>query len=157
MSLSKQQIERQTSMSTGPKAAAAAALRVFPEPDEDPETPAAAAAPLPPPQVTRRVPEATDDYFAYLREQSARLETATPAEIIRWAVAEFHPKLTMATAFGPEGMVIIHLLSQIEPKVPVFNLDTGYQFKETLELRDRVLARYGIDVELRRPDTTVEE
>jgi phosphoadenosine phosphosulfate reductase len=63
----------------------------------------------------------------------------------------------MATAFGPEGMVIIHLLSKIEPKVPVFNLDTGYQFQETLDLRDEVQRRYGIDVELRRPETTVEE
>lgn len=148
------QPQSQPTPMTSDSQAAAVSLRVFRGPELEAE---AASAPVPSPEVTRRVPEATDDYFAYLREQSARLETATPAEIIRWAVAEFHPKLTMATAFGPEGMVIIHLLSQIEPKVPVFNLDTGYQFKETLELRDRVLARYGIDVELRRPETTVEE
>lgn len=132
-------------------------LRVYKGPEEEAAAPVAIPVKLPLPAITRRVPEATDDYFAYLREVSAQLETATPAEIIRWAVDEFHPKLTMATAFGPEGMVIIHLLSTIEPKVPVFNLDTGYQFKETLELRDRVLARYGIDVELRAPETTVEE
>lgn len=63
----------------------------------------------------------------------------------------------MATAFGPEGCVIIHMLAEIEPRTPVFNLETGYQFKETLELRDRIAQRYGIEVELRRPDTTVEE
>ncbi len=154
MSLPKQQIEPKKMPPPETKSPAIAPLRVFPGADDEAEP---AAAPLAPPPVTRRVPEATDDYFAYLREVSERLETATPAEIIRWAVAEFYPKLTMATAFGPEGMVILHSLAEIEPKVPVFNLDTGYQFKETLELRDRVLARYGIDVELRRPDTTVEE
>jgi phosphoadenosine phosphosulfate reductase len=39
----------------------------------------------------------------------------------------------------------------------VFNLDTGYQFAETLELRERIAEKYGIDVDLQRPDTTVEQ
>ena len=85
-----------------------------------------------------------------------RLEGATPQEIIAWAVEKYFPKLTMATAFGPEGCVIIHMLAEIEPRTHVFNLDTGYQFKETLELRDRIAQRYGIEVELKQPTTTVE-
>jgi phosphoadenosine phosphosulfate reductase len=92
-----------------------------------------------------------------LAADSARLETATPQEIIRYAVETYFPQLTMATAFGPEGCVIIHMLSEIERRTPVFNLETGYQFKETLELRDRIAQRYGIEVELRAPDTTVEQ
>ncbi len=91
-----------------------------------------------------------------LAEHSRRLETATPPEIIAWAVERYFPKLTMATAFGPEGCVIIHWLAAIEPRTHVFNLETGYQFKETLELRDRIAARYGIEVELKRPEQTVE-
>ena len=63
----------------------------------------------------------------------------------------------MATAFGPEGCVILHLLSEIEPRVRVFNLDTGYQFAETLELRDRIAQRYGIEVEMARADLSVPE
>ena len=87
------------------------------------------------------------------KDASDRLETATPWQIIEWAVANTYPKLTMATAFGPEGCVILYLLSKIEPRVHVFNLDTGYQFKETLELRDEIARRYGIEVELKRADT----
>ncbi len=86
-----------------------------------------------------------------------RLSAATPREIIQWAVDRFYPRLTMATAFGAEGCVLLHLLAEIEPRVRVFNLDTGYQFAETLELRDRIAARYGIEVELVRADTTVAE
>ncbi len=88
---------------------------------------------------------------------NARLADARPQEILRWAVDEFHPRLTMATAFGPEGCVILHMLSEIEPRVRVFNLDTGYQFPETLELRDRIADRYGIEVELVRASGTVAE
>ncbi|HWA97600.1 MAG TPA: phosphoadenylyl-sulfate reductase [Pirellulales bacterium] len=93
----------------------------------------------------------------WLAAESARLDAAPPREIITWAAANFYPGLTMATAFGPEGCAIIHLLAEIEPRVPVFNLDTGYQFRETLELRDRIARRYGIEVELKRPELTVEQ
>jgi phosphoadenosine phosphosulfate reductase len=93
----------------------------------------------------------------FLKAESQKLETATPQEIIQWAVDHYFPKLTMATAFGPEGCVILHMLAGIEPRMPVFNLDTGYQFKETLELRDKIAQRYGIEVELKRPALTVEQ
>ena len=92
-----------------------------------------------------------------LQEANRRLEGASPQEILRWGVETFYPKLTMATAFGPEGCAILHMLSRIEPKVRVFNLDTGYQFAETLQLRDRIAERYGVEVELVRADRTVAE
>src|SRR5438309_10241507 len=90
-----------------------------------------------------------------LEEASARLKGAHPREILRWAVETYHPRLTMATAFGPEGCAIIHMLAEIEPRVRVFNLDTGYQFAETLKLRERIAERYGIEVELVRPEESV--
>src|SRR5438874_6965396 len=83
-----------------------------------------------------------------------KLTHATPQEILRWAVRIFHPRLTMATAFGAEGCCILHLLAEIEPTVRIFNLDTGYQFAETLELRERIKERYGIAAEMVRPETT---
>jgi phosphoadenosine phosphosulfate reductase len=88
-------------------------------------------------------------------EVNARLAGATPHEIMQWAVERYYPRLTMATAFGAEGCLLLHVLSEIEPRVRVFNLDTGYQFPQTLELRDRIAERYGIEVEMIRPETTV--
>lgn len=85
------------------------------------------------------------------------LDGKSPEEILRWAVQEYFPKLTMATAFGAEGCCLIHLLAAVEPRVRVYNLDTGYQFKETLDLRDRLHERYGIEVELVRPNLSVPE
>lgn len=107
-----------------------------------------------PPGGSVQQPKAVD--LEQLAEYSRRLETASPREIIAWAVESYFPKLTMATAFGPEGCLILHWLAEVEPRTPVFNLDTGYQFKETLELRDRIAARYGIEVELKQPELSVE-
>ncbi len=97
------------------------------------------------------------ELLAELSSESARLENATPQEILRWGVERYAPRFTMATAFGPEGMCILHMLAEFAPETPVFNLDTGYQFPETLELRERVLRRYGIAVELKRPELDVVE
>ena len=88
---------------------------------------------------------------------NAELETASAEEVLRWAATKFGCGLTMATAFGAEGCCIIHMLAEIDPSVRIFNLDTGYQFAETLDLRERILARYGIAVEYVRPELTVEE
>ena len=65
--------------------------------------------------------EPTEELLAELAEQSQRLETASPAAILSWAVERFAPFFSMATAFGPEGMTIIHMLSEIAPETPIFN------------------------------------
>jgi phosphoadenosine phosphosulfate reductase len=88
---------------------------------------------------------------------SRQLDGASPQTILRWAVDTFGQKLTMATAFGAEGCCLIHMLAEIEPNLRIFNLDTGYQFEETLALRERIKQRYGIEVELVRPELTVAE
>jgi phosphoadenosine phosphosulfate reductase len=101
--------------------------------------------------------EPTDALLAELATKSTELETASPAEILAWAAERFAPRFTMATAFGPEGMVLIHLLAEVAPATPIFNLDTGYQFQETLDLRDNIAKRYGIEIEMKQPELTVAE
>jgi phosphoadenosine phosphosulfate reductase len=86
-----------------------------------------------------------------------QLAEAKAEHILRWAVHTFGDKLTMATAFGAEGCCLIHMLAEIDPTVRIFNLDTGYQFPETLELRERIRERYGITVQYIRPEMTVAE
>lgn len=72
--------------------------------------------------------------LAELAEASQRLETAEPEAIIGWAVERFGSRLTMATAFGPEGCLILHWLAAIAPETFVFNLETGYQFHSSAQI-----------------------
>lgn len=78
----------------------------------------------------------TPELMSELSAQSEVFETAEPETILAWAIERFADRFTMATAFGPEGMTILEMLSRIAPKTWVFNLDTGYQFQETLDLRN---------------------
>jgi phosphoadenosine phosphosulfate reductase len=101
--------------------------------------------------------EPTPELLASLKEASDRLESATPEEIITWGVEHYAPYFTMATAFGPEGCVILAMLAKIAPETYTFNLETGYQFQETLDLRDRIAEKYGIEVDLLTPELSVPE
>jgi phosphoadenosine phosphosulfate reductase len=129
------------------KAVTGPPLQVFSIDSDQPRGALAADPPLHP----------TDEFLEELDRESSQLESATPQEILRWAVDRFAPRFTMATAFGPEGMTIIHMLAQIAPETPIFNLETGYQFKETLELREKVKEKYGIEIEYKYPETSVQE
>jgi len=97
-------------------------------------------------------PRMSDDEIA---AASAELDGQPPEVVLRWAVERFQGKLLFSTAFGPEGCCILHMLADIGPGFHAINLETGYQFKETLELRERIKERYGIDVELVKPELSV--
>ena len=83
------------------------------------------------------------------------MEDATPEEIITWAVGKYHPRLTMATAFGPEDAVILHMLAEIEPRGLRLQPGYGLSIPGDLELRERIAERYGIEVELKRAEMPV--
>lgn len=87
----------------------------------------------------------------------SELNGQSPENVLRWAAKRFHPKLLFSTAFGAEGCCILHMLAEIEPTTRIINLDTGYQFRETLELRERIMKRYGIVIDLVKPELTTAE
>jgi phosphoadenosine phosphosulfate reductase len=71
-------------------------------------------------------------------------ERSYPHEIIAWASHNYGDGLVMATGFGPEGIVILHIVHQVAPEIQVFYLDTDLLFPETYQLRDRLEQRFGI-------------
>jgi phosphoadenosine phosphosulfate reductase len=81
-----------------------------------------------------------------------------PAEdIIRWAVGEFTPDLAMSTSFGAESAVLLHLVTQIHPAIPVLFTNTGFHFKETLEHRDLLVKRLNLNLRELKPEIPNEE
>ncbi len=94
-----------------------------------------------------------------LNEIGEGFERRAPEEILRWAVETYGPGLSMATAFGVEGCVLLAMLAGIPGgrDVRVFNLETGYQFPETLALRETISERYGIEVEYVRARESVSD
>jgi phosphoadenosine phosphosulfate reductase len=75
------------------------------------------------------------------------LEHASAQEVIAYGVENFHPRLTMACSFQKEESVLVHMLSELEPRGHVFTIDTGVLFPETLETWKRFEDRFGIQIE----------
>ncbi len=65
--------------------------------------------------------------------------------ILAWASARFR-KLTMATAFGPEGCVLIDLVGRLRLPIEVFTLDTQVFFPQTYDLWRRIEETYGLHI-----------
>jgi phosphoadenosine phosphosulfate reductase len=92
-----------------------------------------------------------------LETVSKEFETATPQTILDWACNRYQSDIVMATSFGAEGMVLIHMLAEIIPNIEIFNLDTGYQFEASLQLIDKVKERYGIEIKCIQPEANITE
>lgn len=83
------------------------------------------------------------------------LEHAPADEVLRWAVKSFpRERFAVVSAFGPGSAVILHLLAEIGASLPVVFVDTLHHFPETLDLVERVTARYGLDLRVYRPAAT---
>ena len=91
-----------------------------------------------------------------LAQVSAELENAHPSEIMRWAIDNFFPDITLACSFGGvSGMVLLDMAMKINPDVSVFYVDTDFLFPETHNLEENIARRYGIQPIGFKTDVTV--
>ncbi|MEO1967394.1 MAG: phosphoadenylyl-sulfate reductase [Sphingomonadaceae bacterium] len=61
--------------------------------------------------------------------------------------------MAVVSSFGAESAVLLHLLAEVDPAVPVMFLDTGKHFPETLAYRDELVERLGLtNLQILHPD-----
>ena len=93
-----------------------------------------------------------------IQNLAAEFESREPREILQWAADNFSPRVAISSAFGPEGLVTIDIATRkVTPRIPIFTIDTGFFFKETVELIHKVEQEYGISIERLHPELTPEQ
>ncbi|MHC4839736.1 MAG: phosphoadenylyl-sulfate reductase [Planctomycetota bacterium] len=85
------------------------------------------------------------DLNAYENE----LEELHPRDVLRWAVQEFGEDLLVTSALGAGGLLQAQWLREIAPEHPVYFVDTGKHFPETLDYL-RELQAFGLDIRTAR-------
>ncbi|MBI2967982.1 MAG: phosphoadenylyl-sulfate reductase [Bacteroidetes bacterium] len=55
-------------------------------------------------------------------------------------------KIFATSSFQTQSVVLMHILSRIDRSIPVFFLNTGYLFPETLDYRDQIKKMFGLTV-----------
>src|SRR6476469_639359 len=63
----------------------------------------------------------------------------------------------LTCSFQAEDMVVLHLVRERLPNIPVLFLETGYHFRDVYQYRDEMTARYGLNLVNVMPERTVAE
>jgi phosphoadenosine phosphosulfate reductase len=89
-------------------------------------------------------------------------ELLTAEALVAEVIAAAGPQSATATicltsSFQTEDMVVLHLLRQHLPQVPVIFLETGYHFADLIAYRDRLTQDWNLNLINALPVTTLEE
>lgn len=73
-------------------------------------------------------------------------EDSTAFARIQWAKNTFGDSLVMSTSFGIQSAVLLHLVTQQIPNIPIIFIDTGYLFPETYSLAEDLTKRLKLNL-----------
>lgn len=88
--------------------------------------------------------KASPEFTARLERLRARHGTLEGQALLAAMIEEFKERLCVVSSFGGESAVLLHMLAQVDPTVPVIFLNTGKLFGETLRYRDRLQETLGL-------------
>lgn len=55
-------------------------------------------------------------------------------------------KLFSTSSFQTHSIVLLHILSRIDKSIPIFFINTGYHFPETVRYRDQITEMFGLNL-----------
>jgi phosphoadenosine phosphosulfate reductase len=79
-----------------------------------------------------------------LKALSDSFESKPPWDVLAYALERYFPSIVLACSFGAEDVALVDMIQRINPRTPLFYLDTDFLFGETYEVRDRIIARYAL-------------
>jgi phosphoadenosine phosphosulfate reductase len=83
-----------------------------------------------------------------LSQVNQQLANSEASSIVEWSTKTFGEGLIMSTSFGIQAAVMLHLVTQIIPKIPIIWVDTGYLPPETYKFADSLAARLDLNLQI---------
>lgn len=83
-----------------------------------------------------------------LQELNSELETLSAPERISWALDNLPHNFMLSSSFGIQAAVMLHLVTQQMPDIPVVLTDTGYLFPETYQFVDELTERLQLNLKV---------
>ncbi|NDK34704.1 phosphoadenylyl-sulfate reductase [Rhodovulum sulfidophilum] len=81
------------------------------------------------------------------------LDGATPQEVLAEMAERHAGRLALVSSFGAESVVLLHMVAELDPGLPVLFLETEMLFPETLAYQREVAAGLGLTgIRSLRPD-----
>lgn len=87
-----------------------------------------------------------------LQQSHQHLAKLTASQRVRWALEHLPENAILSTSFGIQSAVLLHMVTQIRPNIPVVFTDTGYLFEETYQFADELTQRLGLNLHVYQSD-----
>jgi phosphoadenosine phosphosulfate reductase len=97
--------------------------------------------------VTKDTKTANRPMSEELASLSDAFESKQPQDVLAYALERYAPNIILACSFGAEDVVLVDMIQKISPRTKLFYLDTDFLFKETHEVKERLIAKYGLKPE----------
>ncbi|MDF2155652.1 phosphoadenylyl-sulfate reductase [Vibrio sp. CAU 1672] len=85
-----------------------------------------------------------------LAEINVKLEQLSAQERVAWALENLQGEFAVSSSFGIQAAVMLHLITQQKPDVPVILTDTGYLFAETYRFIDQLKEQLNLNLKVYR-------
>lgn len=85
---------------------------------------------------------------------SLELENMTAGERIALLYERWGDRLVASTSFGLQAAVMLKLIADNAPKIPVIFIDTGYLFPETYDYAAQLEEHFDVDIRVYNPQMT---
>lgn len=89
---------------------------------------------------------------AQLNELNSMYARKSAEDVLKWTLDNLHPNVALASSFGAEDVVLIDMLTKINPESRIFTLDTGRLNQETYDVMDNLRSKYRIKFEVMFPN-----
>jgi phosphoadenosine phosphosulfate reductase len=85
---------------------------------------------------------------------NARFAVLTAEERVDWALANLPGWHVLSSSFGAQAAVSLHMVTRVQPDIPVIVIDTGYLFPETYRFIDELTDRLDLNLQVYRAAMT---
>jgi phosphoadenosine phosphosulfate reductase len=89
-----------------------------------------------------------------IAKNNAALRRQSPSEIVQWALAQAGGRAIVSTNFRPYEAVVLHLVTQAEPSIPVLWVDHGYNRPATYRHAEDLKTRLRLNLKAYVPRMT---
>jgi len=89
-----------------------------------------------------------------ITQANAELRSKSASDIVKWAMAQAKGRAIVSTNFRPYEAVILHLVTQVQPDIPVLWVDHGYNRPATYRHAEALQARLKLNIKAYVPKLT---
>jgi phosphoadenosine phosphosulfate reductase len=89
-----------------------------------------------------------------IAKANTELRSRSPSEIVRWALAHANGRAIVSTNFRPYEAVILHLVTRLQPDIPVLWVDHGYNRPATYLHAEELKKRLRLNIKSYVPRIT---